>query len=40
MKLIGKKVNEWNGEGEDGREWGIGELMLRIERIKGIESMR
>jgi tRNA-2-methylthio-N6-dimethylallyladenosine synthase len=30
ITLLGQNVNAWHGQGSDGREWGLGELMHRL----------
>ncbi|MBB5700389.1 tRNA-2-methylthio-N6-dimethylallyladenosine synthase [Ochrobactrum daejeonense] len=40
LTLLGQNVNGWHGEGEDGREWGLGELLFRLARIPGIARLR
>ncbi|WP_247642253.1 tRNA (N6-isopentenyl adenosine(37)-C2)-methylthiotransferase MiaB, partial [Brucella abortus] len=40
LTLLGQNVNAWHGEGEDGREWGLGELLFRLARIPGIARLR
>ncbi len=40
ITLLGQNVNAWHGKGDDGREWGLGELLHRLAEIKGIERLR
>ncbi|TDH39386.1 tRNA (N6-isopentenyl adenosine(37)-C2)-methylthiotransferase MiaB [Pseudohoeflea suaedae] len=40
VTLLGQNVNAWHGEGSDGREWGLGELLRRLAEIDGLERLR
>ncbi|MDZ5700198.1 tRNA (N6-isopentenyl adenosine(37)-C2)-methylthiotransferase MiaB [Chelativorans sp. M5D2P16] len=40
VTLLGQNVNAWHGEGVDGREWGLGELLFRLAEIPGIDRLR
>jgi tRNA-2-methylthio-N6-dimethylallyladenosine synthase len=40
VTLLGQNVNAWHGEGPDGREWGLGELLFALARIDGIDRLR
>jgi tRNA-2-methylthio-N6-dimethylallyladenosine synthase len=40
LTLLGQNVNAWHGEGPDGREWGLGELLYRLAEIPGIARLR
>ncbi len=40
VTLLGQNVNAWHGEGPDGREWGLGELLFRLAKISGIARLR
>ncbi len=40
VTLLGQNVNAWHGEGFDGREWGLGELLHELAKIKGMERLR
>ena len=40
LTLLGQNVNAWHGEGADGREWGLGELLFRLAEVPGIERLR
>ncbi|SDP80347.1 tRNA-i(6)A37 thiotransferase enzyme MiaB [Phyllobacterium sp. YR620] len=40
LTLLGQNVNAWHGEGADGREWGLGELLYRLAEIPGIARLR
>ena len=40
ITLLGQNVNAWRGPGEDGREWGLGELLLRLAKIEGLDRLR
>jgi len=40
MTLLGQNVNAWHGEGADGREWGLGELLFRLAEIPGLDRLR
>lgn len=40
LTLLGQNVNAWHGEGDDGREWGLGELLFRLARIPGVARLR
>lgn len=40
LTLLGQNVNGWHGQGEDGREWGLGELLYRLAEVPGIARLR
>lgn len=40
LTLLGQNVNGWHGEGPDGREWGLGELLYRLAEVPGIARLR
>jgi tRNA-2-methylthio-N6-dimethylallyladenosine synthase len=40
ITLLGQNVNAWHGEGPDGRQWGLGELLFRLAEIPGIARLR
>ncbi|WP_422372274.1 tRNA (N6-isopentenyl adenosine(37)-C2)-methylthiotransferase MiaB [Hoeflea sp.] len=40
VTLLGQNVNAWHGEGSDGREWGLGELVRRLAKIEGLDRIR
>ncbi len=40
VTLLGQNVNAWHGQGVDGREWGLGELLHELAKIKGMERLR
>ncbi|MEM0899886.1 MAG: tRNA (N6-isopentenyl adenosine(37)-C2)-methylthiotransferase MiaB [Pseudomonadota bacterium] len=40
ITLLGQNVNAWHGEGPDGREWGLGELLFELAKIDGIKRLR
>ena len=40
ITLLGQNVNAWHGKGDDGREWGLGELLHRLSDMEGIERLR
>ncbi|MEP3438999.1 MAG: tRNA (N6-isopentenyl adenosine(37)-C2)-methylthiotransferase MiaB [Hoeflea sp.] len=40
ITLLGQNVNAWHGKGQDGREWGLGELVRRLATIDGIDRIR
>ncbi|WP_420960422.1 tRNA (N6-isopentenyl adenosine(37)-C2)-methylthiotransferase MiaB [Brucella sp. IR073] len=40
LTLLGQNVNAWHGAGEDGREWGLGELLFRLAKIPGVARLR
>ena len=40
ITLLGQNVNAWHGEGADGREWGLGELLFRLAEIPGLARLR
>ena len=41
ITLLGQNVNAWHGQGKDGREWGLGELLHALaETVPGIERLR
>jgi tRNA-2-methylthio-N6-dimethylallyladenosine synthase len=40
LTLLGQNVNAWHGIGEDGREWGLGELLRRLARVEGLKRLR
>jgi len=40
ITLLGQNVNAWHGESTDGKQWGLGELLWRLDEIDGIERLR
>lgn len=40
LTLLGQNVNGWHGIGDDGREWGFGELLYRLAEIPDIARLR
>ena len=40
VTLLGQNVNAWHGQGDDGREWGLGRLLFRLAEIPGIARLR
>lgn len=40
ITLLGQNVNAWHGEGQDGREWGLGELLHELARVDGLKRLR
>lgn len=40
VTLLGQNVNAWHGEGPDGSEWGLGQLLFRLAEIPGIARLR
>ncbi len=40
VTLLGQNVNAWHGVGEDGREWGLGELLHGLASMEGLERLR
>jgi len=40
ITLLGQNVNAWHGEGSDGREWGLGELLRRLAEVEGLDRLR
>lgn len=40
VTLLGQNVNAWHGIGDDDREWGLGELLHELAKIKGLERLR
>ena len=40
VTLLGQNVNAWHGEGPDGSEWGLGQLLFRLANIPGIARLR
>ena len=40
ITLLGQNVNAWHGEGTDGLEWGLGELLHELSMLKGLERLR
>jgi tRNA-2-methylthio-N6-dimethylallyladenosine synthase len=40
ITLLGQNVNAYHGEGPDGREWRLGELVRALDEIDGIERIR
>ena len=40
ITLLGQNVNAWHGEGADGREWGLGELLRLLAGIDGLARLR
>ena len=40
LTLLGQNVNAWHGEGQDGKDWGLGRLLFRLAEIPGIDRLR
>ena len=40
VTLLGQNVNAWHGAGENGEEWGLGRLLLRLAEIPGLARLR
>ncbi len=40
ITLLGQNVNAWHGQGPDGREWGLGRLLLRLAEVPGVARLR
>ncbi len=40
VTLLGQNVNAWHGQGHDGREWRLGELLRELAKIGGLERLR
>jgi tRNA-2-methylthio-N6-dimethylallyladenosine synthase len=40
ITLLGQNVNAWRGEADDGRDWGLGQLLARLAVIDGIDRLR
>ncbi|MCF6322036.1 MAG: tRNA (N6-isopentenyl adenosine(37)-C2)-methylthiotransferase MiaB [Rhizobiaceae bacterium] len=40
ITLLGQNVNAWHGEGPDGREWGLGELLFKLAKLDGLQRLR
>ncbi|CAD7052104.1 tRNA (N6-isopentenyl adenosine(37)-C2)-methylthiotransferase MiaB [Pseudorhizobium endolithicum] len=40
VTLLGQNVNAWRGEGPDGREWGLGDLLYRLAEVAGLARLR
>ena len=40
ITLIGQNVNAYHGEGPDGREWGLGQLLHAVAEIDGVARIR
>lgn len=40
ITLLGQNVNGWHGEGPDGREWRLGDLLFALAEINGLKRLR
>jgi tRNA-2-methylthio-N6-dimethylallyladenosine synthase len=40
VTLLGQNVNAWHGEGPDGSEWGLGQLLFRLAEVPGLARLR
>jgi len=40
VTLLGQNVNAWHGEGPDGGEWGLGQLLRELAGIEGLDRLR
>jgi tRNA-2-methylthio-N6-dimethylallyladenosine synthase len=40
VTLLGQNVNAWHGQGPDGAEWGLGQLLWRLAEIPGLARLR
>jgi tRNA-2-methylthio-N6-dimethylallyladenosine synthase len=38
--LLGQNVNAYHGEGPDGRDWGLGDLVRRLAELHGLDRIR
>ena len=40
ITLLGQNVNAYHGEGADGTDWGLGQLLFRLAEIDGLDRLR
>jgi len=40
ITLLGQNVNAYHGEGPDGKDWGLGELIRRLAELPGLDRIR
>ncbi|NRP71904.1 tRNA-2-methylthio-N(6)-dimethylallyladenosine synthase [Ensifer psoraleae] len=40
ITLLGQNVNAWHGAGPDDRDWGLGDLLIRLAEIEGLARLR
>ncbi|MCA1405560.1 tRNA (N6-isopentenyl adenosine(37)-C2)-methylthiotransferase MiaB [Ensifer sp. IC3342] len=40
ITLLGQNVNAWHGTGPEGRDWGLGDLLVRLAEIEGLARLR
>ena len=40
ITLLGQNVNAWHGQGPDGNEWGLGELLFSLSKLDGLDRLR
>jgi len=40
ITLLGQNVNAYHGEGPDGRDWGLGDLVRRLAELRGLDRIR
>ncbi len=40
LTLLGQNVNAWHGEGPEGHNWGLGQLLFELAKIDGIARLR
>ena len=40
ITLLGQNVNGYHGEGEDGRDWSLAELLYRLSQVEGVVRLR
>jgi len=40
ITLLGQNVNAYHGEGPDGRDWGLGDLVRRLAQLPGLDRIR
>jgi tRNA-2-methylthio-N6-dimethylallyladenosine synthase len=40
ITLLGQNVNGYHGEGEDGRDWSLAELLYHLSKVEGIVRLR
>jgi tRNA-2-methylthio-N6-dimethylallyladenosine synthase len=40
ITLLGQNVNAYHGEGPDGRDWGLGDLVRRLAELHGLDRIR
>ena len=40
ITLLGQNVNAWHGQGIDGNEWGLGDLLFELAKLSGLDRLR